>query len=149
MQSNILAQILNTSEIPVPEGDIFKALPNIYDGALLRKFSQKSKRILLEMFCKKGVLKNFAKSKGKHLCQSLFFNKVAGLRSATLLKKRLWYKCFPVNFVKLLRTPFYIEHLWWLLLKKPDHKSFDRVLDTTLTHLDSVILLGLPLQILG
>ena len=26
--------------------------------------------------------------------QSLFFNKVAGLRSATLLKKRLWYKVY-------------------------------------------------------
>ena len=29
---------------------------------------------------KKVVLRNFAKFKGKHLCQSLFFNKVAGLR---------------------------------------------------------------------
>ena len=29
---------------------------------------------------KKGVLRNFAKFTGKHLCQSLFFNKVAGLR---------------------------------------------------------------------
>ena len=29
-------------------------------------------------FYKKGVLKNFAKLTGKHLCQSLFFNKVAG-----------------------------------------------------------------------
>ena len=28
------------------------------------------------------------------------FNKVAGLRPATLLKKRLWYKCFPMNFAK-------------------------------------------------
>ena len=28
-----------------------------------------------------------------------------------------WHTCFPVNFVQLLRTPFYIEHLWWLLLK--------------------------------
>ena len=26
-----------------------------------------------EVFCKKGVLRNFAKSTGKHLCQSLFF----------------------------------------------------------------------------
>ena len=26
-----------------------------------------------EVFCKKGVLKNFAKFTGKHLCQSLFF----------------------------------------------------------------------------
>ena len=30
---------------------------------------------------RKGVLKNFAKFSGKHLCQSLFFNKVAGLRT--------------------------------------------------------------------
>ena len=36
---------------------------------------------------KKGVLKNFTKFTGKHLCQSLFFNKVAGLRPATLLKR--------------------------------------------------------------
>ena len=28
---------------------------------------------------KKGVLKNFPKFTGKHLCQSLVFNKVAGL----------------------------------------------------------------------
>ena len=28
----------------------------------------------LEVFFKKGVLKNFAKFTGKHLCQSLFFN---------------------------------------------------------------------------
>ena len=31
-----------------------------------------------EVFCKTDVLKNFAKSTGKRLCQSLFFNKVAG-----------------------------------------------------------------------
>ena len=33
-----------------------------------------------EVFCKKGVLRNFAKFTGKHLCQILFFNKVAGLQ---------------------------------------------------------------------
>ena len=27
------------------------------------------------------------------------------------------HRRFPVNFVKFLRTPFYIERLWWLLLK--------------------------------
>ena len=36
-----------------------------------------------EVFCKKRVLRNFAKFTGKHLCQSLFFNKVAGLKPAT------------------------------------------------------------------
>ena len=51
-----------------------------------------------------------------YLCQSLFFNKVAGLRPAALLKKRLWHRCFPVNFAKFLRTPFLTEHLRWLFL---------------------------------
>ena len=54
-----------------------------------------------EVFCKKGVLRNFAKFTGKHPCQSLFFNKVVGLRAATLLKKKLWHRCFPMNFVQL------------------------------------------------
>ena len=39
-----------------------------------------------------------------------------GLRPATLLKKTLWHRCFPVNFAKFLRTPSFIEQLWWLLL---------------------------------
>ena len=34
----------------------------------------------------------------------------------TLLKKRLWHRCFSVNFAKFLRTPSLKEHLWWLLL---------------------------------
>ena len=34
-----------------------------------------------------GVLKNFTKFTGKHLCQSPFLNIVAGLRAAILLKK--------------------------------------------------------------
>ena len=46
-----------------------------------------------------------------------FFNKVAGPMPASLLKKRLWHRYFPVNFVKFLRTSFLTEHLWWLLLK--------------------------------
>ena len=67
------------------------------------------------VLCKEGVFRNFAKFTGKHLRQSLFLNKVAGLRPATLLKKRIWGRCFPVNFLKFLWTSFHIEHLWWLL----------------------------------
>ena len=59
-----------------------------------------------EVFCNKGALRNFAKFTGKHLCQSLFSNKVTCLRSATLLKNRLWHRCILVNFAKFLRTPF-------------------------------------------
>ena len=53
--------------------------------------------------------------------ESLF--KVVGLRFATLLKKRLWHRCFPVNFVEFLRTPLFIEHLWWLLLFRDGPKQ--------------------------
>ena len=62
--------------------------------------------VVQRLFCTKGVLRNFTKFTGKHQCQSLFLNKVAGLMSATLLKKRLWHRCFPVNFAKFLRTAF-------------------------------------------
>ena len=34
------------------------------------------------------------------------FNKIVGLRPATLFKMTL-HRCFPVNFMKFLRTPFY------------------------------------------
>ena len=34
------------------------------------------------------------------------------------LKKRLWHRCFPVNFVKFNRTPSFLEHLSWLLVNE-------------------------------
>ena len=52
---------------------------------------------------KKGVLRNFAKFSGKHLCL-ITLQALGLLRPATLLKKRLWYSCFSVNFIKFLRT---------------------------------------------
>ena len=51
----------------------------------------------------------------KNTCASLFFNEVGSSRPAILLKKRLWHRCFPVNFVKTLRTPF---------LQKPPGECF-------------------------
>ena len=65
---------------------------------------------------RKGVLRNFTKFPRKHLCQSLFLIKLQNSRPATLLKKRLWHKCFPVNFVRFLRTPFSQSTYWRLLL---------------------------------
>ena len=69
-----------------------------------------------EVFCKKGVLKSFAKFTGKHLCQGLFFNKVASAACNFIKKETLAQVYFALNFVKFLRTPFFREHLWWLLL---------------------------------
>ena len=47
------------------------------------------------------ILQKFS---GKHLCGVSVLIKLqfSGLQ----LKKRLWQKCFPVNFVKFLQTPF-------------------------------------------
>ena len=77
-------------------------------GSSFRIFSFVFRSSRPEVFYKKGVLTNFAKFTGKHLCQSLFFY---------LIKKRLWHRCFPVNFAKFLRTLFLKEHLRWLLLR--------------------------------
>ena len=56
-----------------------------------------------ERFCRKNVLRNFAKFTGKRLYQRLSFKKFAG---QLYLKKSLWHSCFPENFAKFLRTPF-------------------------------------------
>ena len=55
---------------------------------------------------KSDVLKNFAKFRGKHLSQSLFFHKVAALRPATLLKRDSGTDVIFKNtfFTELLRT---------------------------------------------
>ena len=58
-----------------------------------------------EVFRKKSVLRNLAKFTGK------------GLRPATLLKRRLWYRFLPVNFAKYLRTLFLRSTSGRLLLK--------------------------------
>ena len=59
-----------------------------------------------DAFCKKMCSSKFHKIHRKTPVPETFFNRVVGLRPATLLKKRFWYRCFPVNFVKFLRTIF-------------------------------------------
>ena len=47
-----------------------------------------------EVFFKKGVLRNFTKFTDKHLCQSLFFNKVAGFRTPLVVASVLRFSSF-------------------------------------------------------
>ena len=61
-----------------------------------------------------------------------------GLRPATLLKKRFWHRCFPVNFAKFLRTPTFTEHLRWLLLNIVEVWNSKSELIKTLLHKISV-----------
>ena len=82
---------------------VFKNVQNFAILAPITSFVRNSR---LHMFFKIDFLKIlmffklFAIFTGKYLCWSLLFNKVEGLRSAALLKKRLKHRCFPVKFEK-------------------------------------------------
>ena len=62
---------------------------------------------------KKGVLRNFAKSTGKHLCQTLFFNKIAGLRPLLkhFIKKESLAQIFSCEFCEISKNTIFTEHL--------------------------------------
>ena len=64
-----------------------------------------------------------------------FFNKAAGLLACNFIKKRLQYRCFPVNIVKFLRTTYFIEHLQWLLLQVLYKKAIKLFLQTSLERI--------------
>ena len=70
----------------------------------------------LEVFCGKGVLRNFAKFTGKHLCQSFFLNKVAGLRPVFCTKNFRYYdRCCFLNSNPILASKHFLhreEVLW-------------------------------------
>ena len=51
-----------------------------------------------EVFGKKSALKYFPKLTGNHLCQRLFFKKIARLPHATQLKKAALAQVFPCKF---------------------------------------------------
>ena len=59
-----------------------------------------------EVFCKKGVLKNFTKFKGNHVCQRLFF-RVSDLRPATFLKKETLAQMFSCEFYEISKNTFF------------------------------------------
>ena len=84
-------------------------------GRFLRLFQQ---IIFLKKLVKQVFLEIYQNSQENTYGRVSFSIKsqVLGLRPATILKKRLWCRCFPVSFAKFRRTPFFIEHFRWLLL---------------------------------
>ena len=69
-----------------------------------RNYSALIQKVRPEVFHKTDVSKHFRSSRPFRL------------RSATLLKMRLRHRCFPMNFVKFLRMPYFTEQFRWLLL---------------------------------
>ena len=91
-----------------------KILKNIFFPEYIRAIASESFCTLLAIILhiiSGGVLQKrcswkFHKIHRKAPVPESLFNRGEGLRLATLLKKRLWHRCFPVNFVKHLRIPF-------------------------------------------
>ena len=81
------------------------------------------------MICKKGALKNFTKFTGKHLCQSLFFDKAAETGD--------WHRCFRMNFANFFKKTFFIDYLRVLLLyfHRRIQNHFHRRIQNPVEHL--------------
>ena len=62
----------------------------------------------MHTFSKIDVLKNVTNLTGKYRWKER-------LQACNFIKKRLQHRCFSVKCVKFLRTPFFTEHLRWLL----------------------------------
>ena len=77
---------------------------------LIGFLSKTSRSCLRRYSVRKGVLRNFAKFTEKHLWQSLFLNKIGGLRPATLLKETPTH-VFYCKFCKISKNTFFTGHL--------------------------------------
>ena len=87
---------------------------------------------------RKDVFRNFAKFKGKHLCQSLFFNEVADWGLQLYSKRDSGTGVFLWIFAKFLRTPFLNNTSGHLLLSL-DHMCFFCISLLFLSFIDSLI----------
>ena len=81
----------------------------VFQGSAIKNYvpnPERQKQPPVMFYEKKNVLRNFAKFTEKHLCHSLFFNKVAGLRTATLSKKETLAQVFYCEFCKISKNTF-------------------------------------------
>ena len=62
----------------------------------------------LQVFCKKGALKDIANFTVEHMC--------CRLKAFNFIKKRLQHRCFPGKFAIFFRTPILENICEWLLL---------------------------------
>ena len=66
-----------------------------------------SKAVVWRRSVEKGILRNFAIFTGKYLCQRFFFDKVAGLRPATLFKKESLAQVLFCEFWEISKNIFF------------------------------------------
>ena len=84
-------------------------------NGIIKKSKERTEAVVWRCSIKKVFLEILENSQESNCARVPFLIKLQAW-PATLFKKRLWYRCFPVNFAKSLRTPLIKEHLRWLLL---------------------------------
>ena len=75
------------------------------------KWKRKNRSSHLTCSLRKGVLRNFAKFTGKHLCQGLYFVKIVALAQV-----------FFCKFCKISKNTFFTEHVWAFAFQKSNDK---------------------------
>ena len=91
-------------------GDIWGNLGSIEFEFLRMKVRPTNERYSSShIFCEIVVLKIFTKFTRKHL-REFFFHKLVGFQPATLLKRRLWQRCFP-GICEIFENIYFMEHL--------------------------------------
>ena len=110
-------------------------MPNNIFAALILAIENLRGSSRPDVFCKRGALRNFTKFTGKHLCQSLFLNKVSGKR----YKNMYIFRCTKNNFFcqrfghiywrnPLWQTSFFavfqLQLLWSVILSSHKKWSF-------------------------
>ena len=112
---------------------LFSSIGNIIDKNSHRRSS-----------VKKDIRRNFAKFTGKQLWQSLFFNKVAGLKACNCVKKETLAQMFSCEFCKIskntlsCRTPpvtasvYNITYYQWYCTKA-SRKTLERFVSWKIT----------------
>ena len=88
--------------------EILKIFIPILTEIKLRTYAE----AVVQRYSVKKVFLEISQNSQENSCARVSFLIVVGLRAASLLRKRLYHRCFPVNFVKFVRTLFFTEHLW-------------------------------------
>ena len=83
------------------------------------------------------VLLEILQNSQENTCAGVFF---ASWRPSTLLKKRLWHRCFPVDFAKLFKNTFFTKHPRRLPFRKKSQPLFSITLATH--YADPMLLYG-------
>ena len=98
---------------------LLKFFQNNYSVELLPiVFSVKKEEVTQKCSVTKVFLK-ISQNSQKNTCARVSFLIKLQALVCTFINNRLWHRCFLVNFDKLLRAPFFIEHLQWLLSYSP------------------------------